>query len=135
MQNDSLTHFFQHWKQDNGPTRPVKPKPEPASGTHVELSWFCRCTTSAALGCSTCSSCRASWFTTATLEAVAFISWSKLSKRCFMMASSSTSSVTTMVVRNFSCASRGTDSCQISTPPQQKTPQKPVSQSLDLNIQ
>ena len=26
-------------------------------------------------------------------------------------------------------------SCQISTPPQQKTPQKPVSQSLDLNIQ
>ena len=70
--------------------------------TYVELSWFCRCTTSSVLRCSACVSCLASWFTSATLEAVDVISCSKLSKRCFMMASSSTSSVTIIVVKNFS---------------------------------
>lgn len=71
--------------------------------TDLPLSWFCLLITSAAPGCSICSSWRASWLTTATLEAVAFISCSKLSKRCFMMAISSMSSVMIMVVKNFSC--------------------------------
>ena len=42
-------------------------------------------------GCSTCNNCRASWLTTATLEALAFISRSNPSNRCFIISQSSIS--------------------------------------------
>jgi len=46
------------------------------SSAHSWFNWFCRATICSELGCSTCSSCRASWFTTATRDALAFISFS-----------------------------------------------------------
>ena len=74
--------------------------------TYLVLRSFCFWMTSWAFGCSTCSSCLASWLTTATFEALAFISCSKLSKRCFMIASSSMSSVIIMVDRSLSWKTR-----------------------------
>ena len=54
------------------------------------------------LGCSTCNNCRASWLTTATLEALAFISRSNPSNRCFIISQSSISLPGTMVTNIFS---------------------------------
>uniref|UniRef100_A0A6B0UNN0 Secreted protein n=1 Tax=Ixodes ricinus TaxID=34613 RepID=A0A6B0UNN0_IXORI len=61
------------------------------------LRAFCFSSTCSELGCSTCNSCRASWFTTATRDALPFISCSKPSKRCRITSVSSASLVSTML--------------------------------------
>ncbi|CAN8009376.1 unnamed protein product [Ixodes pacificus] len=67
------------------------------------LRAFCFSSTCSELGCSTCSSCRASWFTTATRDALPFISCSKPSKRCHITSVSSASLVSTMLSSIFAC--------------------------------